>query len=472
MSDKQKHKGKKVVVIGAGPGGYAAAFKAADLGMDVTLVDPAANPGGVCLYRGCIPSKALLHVVKIQDEALKAEQYGLQFSKPKVDLSKLRQWKDGVVKKLTSGLGQLAKSRKVTYVKGTANFLSDNELSIRSNGKKTTKLSFEYAIIATGSQPASLPDVEVDHQYVIDSTDALKMEKIPKELLVIGGGYIALELGSVYTALGANVSIAEMSDGFLPGVDRNLVEVLHEETKSLYKSLFFNTRIGQVKVVNRKIEVVFSEADKEEKRKYDQVLVAVGRKPNTADIGLDKVGIVTNDRGFIPVNIKRQTNKQHIYAIGDVTGEPMLAHKANREGRVAAESIAGHQGAGYDPASIPAVVFTHPEIAWCGLTEAKAKENKIKHKVLKFPWSASGRAATMGTAKGLTKLLVDPDSGLILGGGVVGKDAGSLIPEIVLAMEMGSTVEDLALTIHPHPTLSETIMESAELFLGKATHYG
>lgn len=472
MSDKQERKRKKVVVIGAGPGGYAAAFKAADLGMDVTLVDPAANPGGVCLYRGCIPSKALLHVVKIQDEALKAGQYGLQFSKPKIDLAKLRQWKEGVVDKLTGGLGQLAKSRKVTYVKGTAHFLGENELAIRSNGKKTTKLSFEYAIIATGSRPASLPEVEIDHQYVIDSTDALKLEKIPRELLVIGGGYIGLELGSVYAALGSTVSIAEMSDGFLPGVDKNLVNILHEETKSLYQSLFFNTRISQVNVVNRKVEVVFSEADKEEKRKYDQVLVAVGRKPNTADLGLDKIGIATDDKGFIPVNIERQTNKLHIYAIGDVTGEPMLAHKATREGQVAAERIAGHRGAGYDPVSIPAVVFTHPEIAWCGLTEAKAKENKIKYKVLKFPWSASGRAATMGAAKGLTKLLVDPDSGLIVGGGAIGKDAGSLIPEIVLAMEMGSTVEDLALTVHPHPTLSETIMESAELFFGKATHYG
>lgn len=469
---KQEKKKQKVVVIGAGPGGYAAAFKAADLGMDVTLIDPAANPGGVCLYRGCIPSKALLHLVKIQDEALKAGEYGLQFAKPKVDLAKMRQWKDSVVEKLTGGLGQLSKSRQVKYVKGTARFISDREIEIKSSGKKTSKIRYDNAIIATGSQPVALPDVAVDHQYVIDSTDALKLEKIPRELLVIGGGYIGLELGSVYAALGANVSIAEMAPGFLPGVDKNLVDVLYQETKSLYKELWFNTKISNVKVVNRKAEVTFSKDNKEQKKKYDQVLVAIGRKPNTKDIGLDKVGITPDDKGFISVNMQRQTNKQHIYAIGDITDEPMLAHKANREGLVAAEHIAGHQGAGYDPVSIPAVVFTNPEIAWCGLTEMETKEKNKDYKVLKFPWSASGRAATMGTGKGLTKLLVEKDSGRILGGGVVGKEAGSLIPEIVLAMEMGSTIEDLALTIHPHPTLSETIMESAEMFFGKATHFG
>ncbi|QNL49637.1 dihydrolipoyl dehydrogenase [Olivibacter sp. SDN3] len=469
---KQESKKHKVVVIGAGPGGYAAAFKAADLGMDVTLVDPAANPGGVCLYRGCIPSKALLHLVKIQEEALKAGQYGIQFAKPKIDLTKVRAWKESVVEKLTGGLGQLSKSRKVKYVKGTARFLSNSEIEIKSNNNRKSKIAYDNAIIAVGSTPATLPDVAIDHRYVIDSTDALKLEKIPKELLVIGGGYIGLELGSVYAALGANVSIAEMASGFLPGVDKNLVDVLYRETKSRYKELWFNTEISDIKVVNRKVEVAFSKDNKEQKKKYDQVLVAIGRRPNTQNLGLEKVGIALNEKGFIPVNMQRQTNKQHIYAIGDVTGEPMLAHKANREGIVAAEYIAGHKGAGYDPVSMPAVVFTNPEIAWCGLTEMEAKEKNKDYKVLKFPWSASGRAATMGTGNGLTKLLVEKDSGRVLGGGIVGKEAGSLITEIVLAMEMGSTVEDLALTIHPHPTLSETIMESAEMFFGKATHFG
>ncbi len=466
MAKKDK---KELVIIGAGPGGYAAAFHAAYLGIKVTLIDPEVNPGGVCLYRGCIPSKALLHLVKTKEEAMKASKWGMQFEEPKIDRKKIAGWKDSVVKKLTDGLGQLSKSRKIEYVQGKAKFTGENELEVSPKKGDKFKVSFEKAIIATGSSAMDLPDIKIDHKKIWDATDALKLKEIPKKMLVIGGGYIGLELGSVYAALGSKVSVAEMTPGFLPGTDRDLIKVF--EKKAPFKNVFFETKVEKVKMTKKGVKVTLKGKEDEQSKNFDCVLVAVGRKPNTQNLGLKKLGISPNESGFIEVDAKRRTLHEHIFAIGDITGEPMLAHKATHEGRIAAEVIAGKKGAAYDPKVIPAVVFTNPELAWCGLTENEAKEKNRKVKVVKFPCVASGRAAAIGENKGFTKLLIDPESEVILGGAVAGKNAGSLIPEIALAIEMGSTASDLSLTIHPHPTLSETIMESAELFYGGATHF-
>tara|TARA_R110002020_G_scaffold66939_1_gene175774 strand:+ start:76 stop:1479 length:1404 start_codon:yes stop_codon:yes gene_type:complete len=462
MSEK-----KELIIIGAGPGGYAAAFRAADLGIKVTLIDPEVNPGGVCLYRGCIPSKALLHVARVTQEAQAAEAYGIKFKKPDINVSKIADWKNKVVEKLTGGLGQLAKARKIEYIQGKAAFTSENEIEIKNNKNDKSTLKFQQAIIATGSTILNLPNIKIDHNIIMDSNDALQLEEIPETLLVVGGGYIGLELGSVYAALGCKVSVAEMTSGFLPGVDRDLVKVFDKENP--FESVYFDTKVEKILVKDNKAQVTLKGNDKTESKKFDKVLIAVGRKPNSDSINLDKVGVKTVN-GFIRIDNQQRTSVENIFAIGDLTGEPLLAHKASHEGRIAAEVIAGDKSAGYDPKAIPAIVFTNPEIAWCGITEQEAKENEQKVKVVKFPWSASGRAVTLGTDKGLTKLIVDPNSGIILGGGVAGKNAGSLISEIVLAVEMGSTAEDVALTIHPHPTLSETIMESAESFTGSPTH--
>ncbi|GAA5033226.1 dihydrolipoyl dehydrogenase [Marivirga lumbricoides] len=466
MSDKNK---KQLVIIGAGPGGYAAAFHAADLGLKVTLVDPEVNPGGVCLYRGCIPSKALLHLAKIKQEAMQAEDWGIAFEPPSVDAAKIFKWKDETVKQLTGGLGQLSKARKIEYIKGRARFKSDTTLEIENVDGEDSTVTFENVIIATGSGPSTIPNIEYDYKFIIDSTDALDLKEIPEKMLVIGGGYIGLELGSAFASFGSKVSIAEMTESFLPGADRDLVKIFEKESKQLFEEVYFKTSVEKATVKDKKVTVILKGEKESQKKKYDKVLVAVGRKPNTDSFNIEKAGIEMDDKGFIKVDDKRATNVKNIYAIGDVTGEPMLAHKASHEGRIAAEVIAGHPGAAYAPKVIPGIVFTNPEIAWCGLTETDAKDKKVK--VLKFPWGASGRAKAIGTANGLTKLIVHPESGIVLGGGVAGKGAGSLIPEIALAVEMGATTEDLALTIHPHPTLSETIMESAESFLGGATHY-
>jgi len=461
---------KELVVIGAGPGGYAAAFHAADLGLKISLIDPEVNPGGVCLYRGCIPSKALLHLIKTKAEALNAADWGMKFEEPKIDLKKVKKWKKSVVKKLTDGLGQLSTSRNIEYIQGKAKFTGKNELEVTTKDKETIQLTFNNAIIATGSSEVNLPNIEVDHQKVWNSTDALELKEIPKKLLVIGGGYIGLELGSVYAGLGSKVSIAEMTDGFLPGTDRDLVNVFKKNHP--FQDVFFETKVENLKVNKKSLSVSLKGKEKEQKKSFDAVLVAVGRTPNTKELGLDKIGISPDEKGFIEVDLQRKTKHSHIYAIGDITGEPLLAHKASHEGRIAAEVIAGKKGAGYDPKVIPGIVFTHPELAWCGLTETQAKKENKNVEVKKFPWSASGRAVAIGENSGVTKLIIDPETEVILGGGVAGKDAGSLIPEIALAVEMGTTASDLSLTIHPHPTLSETIMESAELFLGGATHLG
>ena len=466
MAKKDK---KELVIIGAGPGGYAAAFHAADLGIKVTLIDPEVNPGGVCLYRGCIPSKALLHLAKTKEEAMQASKWGMKFEEPKIDIKKVASWKEKVVKKLTEGLGQLSKVRNIEYIQGKAKFTGKNELEVTDNKGKTSDLSFEKVIIATGSSAVGLPELQIDHEKIWDATDALELKEIPKKMLVVGGGYIGLELGSVYAALGTKVSIAEMTPGFLPGADRDLVKVF--EKSEAFKNIFFETKVEKVKITKKGVKVSLKGKKEEQAKKFDCVLVAVGRKPNTQNLGLKALGIAANEKGFLEVDDRRRTKLEHVFAIGDITGEPMLAHKASHEGRIAAEVIAGKKGAAYDPKVIPAIVFTNPELAWCGLTEEEVKEKDKNVKVVKFPWSASGRAVAIGENTGLTKLLIDKETEVILGGAVAGKNAGSLIPEIALAIEMGSTASDLSLTIHPHPTLSETIMESAELFYGGATHY-
>ncbi len=458
-----------IAVIGGGPGGYAAAFLAADLGMKVTLIDPEANPGGVCLYRGCIPSKALLHVAKLIDESRHAKNWGIEYADPKIDIARLRSWKDSVINKLTGGLGQLAKQRSVRFIQGTAAFESSNALRISKPGGADETLSFDRIMIATGSRPAIIPSLKLESARVMDSTSALNVSDVPASLLVIGGGYIGLELGSVYAALGSKVSVVEMTAGLLPGADRDLVLPLHKRLEKSFEAILLNTTVSGMKEEPNGIRVTFdSQQGPASERVFDKVLVSVGRKPNSEIIGLDKTKVQVSPRGFIQVNKQLQTDDPAIYAIGDVVGEPMLAHKASHEGRTAVEAIAGHKVA-FEPNAIPAVVFTDPEIAWCGLTETQAQKDNRTIKVAKFPWAASGRALTLDRTEGMTKLLIDPESERVLGVGIVGVGAGELISEGVLAVEMAALAGDLELTIHPHPTLSETIMEAAEVFYGRAT---
>jgi len=460
----------KIAVVGGGPGGYAAAFLATDLGMNVTLIDPELNPGGVCLYRGCIPSKALLHVAKLVEEAEQAKNWGVDFAEPKIDLPRLRSWKEGVVKKLTGGLGQLSKQRKVQYLQGVAAFENSTTLRVTKKDGGEETLSFDKIIIATGSRPAIVPTLKLDSPRMMDSTGALNLEDIPGSLLVVGGGYIGLELGSVYAALGTRVTVVEMLPGLLPGADRDLVVPLHKRLEKMLESILLNTTVSSVKEEGNGIRVTFEGANVKEREKvFDRVLVSVGRKPNAEIPGLDKTQVKVGPKGFIQVNKQLQTDDPAIYAIGDVVGEPMLAHKASHEGRVAVEAIAGHKVA-FEPNAIPAVVFTDPEVAWCGLTETQAEKEGREIKVAKFPWGASGRAITLDRPDGMTKLLVDPQTERVLGVGIVGAGAGELIAEGVLAIEMAALARDVALSIHPHPTLSETIMESAEVFFGTSTH--
>ena len=460
----------KLTVIGGGPGGYAAAFFAADLGMDVTLIDPDKNPGGVCLYRGCIPSKALLHVAKLLNETEEAKNWGIEFGKPKIDLDKLRNWKNSVVGKLTGGLGILSKQRKINYVQGKASFINSNTLKVNKSDGSAEDLSFDKAIIATGSQIATIPAFDIGSDRVLNSTTALDLPAIPKSLLVVGGGYIGLELGSVYNALGSKVSVVEMTPGLLPGADRDLVSFLSKRVIKSFDKVLLNSKVLKMEEVKNGIDVTVE--DKEgntEVHHYDYVLTSIGRKPVTKGLGLENTHIKTNERGWIVANKQMQTDEPNVYAIGDIVGEPMLAHKASHEGRVAVEAIAGHKVA-FEPLAIPAVVFTDPEIAWAGLTENQAKERGINYEVAKFPWAASGRATTLDRSDGVTKLILNPDDQRILGVGICGPGAGELIAEGVLAIEMGANATDLKLTIHPHPTLSETVMEAAEVFFGQSTH--
>lgn len=459
-----------IAVIGAGPGGYAAAFLAADLGMTVTLIDPEVNPGGVCLYRGCIPSKALLHIAKLIEESHQAKDWGIEFTAPKIDLARLRSFKENVVKKLTGGLGILSKQRKVHYAQGHAAFENSTTLRVKKSDGTEETLSFDRIIIATGSRPAIVPTLKLETPRIMDSTGALNLEDIPGSLLVVGGGYIGLELGSVYAALGTRVTVVEMLPGLLPGADRDLVLPLHKRLEKMFESVLLNTTVAAVKDEGNAIRATLKAQDGSQQEKvFDRVLVSVGRKPNSEIPGLDKTQVKVGPKGFIEVNKQLQTADPSIYAIGDVVGEPMLAHKASHEGRTAVEAIAGHKVA-FEPNAIPAVVFTDPEVAWAGLTETQAQKENREIKVAKFPWAASGRAVTIDRPEGMTKLIFDPATERVLGVGIVGAGAGEMIAEGVLAIEMAAQAKDIALTIHPHPTLSETVMESAEVFFGTSTH--
>jgi dihydrolipoyl dehydrogenase len=458
----------QLAVVGGGPGGYAAAFLAADLGLKVILISEEANPGGVCLYRGCIPSKALLHAARVLAEAHEAARWGIDFQPPRIDVDRLRAWKDEVVEKLTGGLGQLSKQRKVEYIRGRASLVDPHTLSVATLPAGERRITFEHAILATGSVPARLPGLPQSPR-IVDSTEALEISSVPKTLLVVGGGYIGLELGTVYAALGAQVSVVEMTDGLLPGADRDLVAPLAKRVEKVFHKVMLNTKVAEMREGKDGIRVKFEGADADSQgQSFDKVLVSVGRKPNSAIPGLEATRVERDARGFIKIDAQRRTAEPTLYAIGDVAGEPLLAHKASHEGRTAVEAIHGRK-VSFEPRAIPAVVFTDPEVAWCGLTETQAGKENRQVKVARFPWAASGRAITLDRPDGVTKLILDPQAERVLGVGITGVGAGELIAEGVLAVEMGALASDISLTIHPHPTLSETVMEAAEVFFGQAT---
>jgi dihydrolipoamide dehydrogenase len=461
----------QLAVIGAGPGGYAAAFLAADMGLSVTLIDPAKNPGGVCLYRGCIPSKALLHVARLIHETADAENWGISFGKPKIDIDRMRQWKSDVIESLTGGLGRLATQRKIRYIRAKAIFSSDLALSLTDADGKASTLSFEHAILATGSRSSEIALFPVDGDRIWNSKNALDLEMVPKTLLVVGGGYIGLELGSVYAALGSEVTVVEMLPHLLPGADRDLVRFLNKNLTNRFKAILLNTTVAAADIQKNGVKITFKSHDeKPHNQVFQRVLVAVGRQPNVSGLSLDKVGVSLDESGFVQTDNRCRTATATVFAIGDVAGQPMLAHKAAYEARIAVENIAG-KNVIVEPAAIPAVVFTDPEIAWTGLTESEAKAKGRAVAVTRFPWAASGRAVTLGRSDGLTKLIIDPNTEQLLGAGIVGPGAGELIAEATLALEMGANAADVGLTIHPHPTLSETVKEAADIFHGTATHY-
>ena len=456
------------LVLGAGPGGYTAAFRAADLGQKVVLVERYATLGGVCLNVGCIPSKALLHAAKVITEAEEMSHFGVKMSGPEIELDALRGWKDSVIKKLTGGLSGLAKARKVQVVHGKAAFSSSTTLTVETaEGSKV--IAFRNAIIAAGSSVVKIPGFPYDDPRLIDSTGALELRQIPKRMLVIGGGIIGLEMACVYDALGSKVTVVEFADGLIPAADRDIVKPLQKRIEKRYEAIYLKTKVTKLEArANGLLASFEGEAAPAEPQLYDMVLMAVGRRPNGKDIGADKAGVVVNERGFIPVNKQQRTNVPHIFAIGDICGDPMLAHKATNEAKVAAEVIAGHK-VEFDAMTIPSVAYTDPEIAWMGVTETEAKAKGIPFEKASFPWAASGRALAMGRDDGVTKLLWDPQTKRIIGAGIVGVNAGELLAETVLAMEMGADLEDLALTVHAHPTLSETPMFAAEMGLGSIT---
>jgi dihydrolipoamide dehydrogenase len=462
-----------IVVLGGGPGGYAAAFLAADEGLDVTLVEADPRLGGTCLLRGCIPSKALLHVARVIAEVDELRHdWGVEFPPPQLDVNKIRERKEKVIATLSSGLKQLAKRRKVNIIQARGVF--ENSTTLRLEGDDASipaekSLTFDHCILATGSSPAMPPAFNIGSDRVMDSTGALALADLPDSLLVIGGGYIGLEMGTVYAQLGCKVSVVELLDGLLPGADRDLVKPLHKRLVALFgERIFLNTKVGSLGLRDNKVEVAFEGPGKFGAEQFDRVLVSVGRRPNSRGFGLENTQVEIDAKGFVKVDSQMRTADPHILAIGDVAGEPMLAHKATHEGRVAAEVLAGKSVA-FDRLAIPAVVFTDPEIAWCGLTEEQAKKDGRKHEVAVYPWAASGRAIALGRTEGLTKVLVDPDTEHVLGVGIVGAGAGELIAEAALAIEMGCEVRDIAETIHPHPTLSETVMNASEAFFGTAT---
>jgi dihydrolipoamide dehydrogenase len=449
----------EVAVIGGGPGGYAAAFRCAELGLETVVVDAGQRLGGACLFEGCIPSKALLHVAAVLGEAERAKEFGVDFGEPRISLDPLRKWKsERVVGKLARGLASVARAKGVEVVGGRATF--EDSRSLRVAGDEPQTIRFRHAIVATGSLPASLPGVDGASDRILDSTAALEVPDVPERLLVIGGGYIGLELGQVYAALGSKVSLVEMTDGLLPGVDRDLLQPLARRCEKTFLAVHLSTTVRELRATPDGVEASFGDKT----TLFDRVLVAVGRRPQTAGLGLDTTRARLTERGFVEVDERGRTADPRVWAVGDVTGEPMLAHRALRQGKVVAEAIAGRPAA-FDNVVVPAVVFTDPEVAWCGLTEREAQAAGRVVKVAKFAWAASGRAGTLGRADGLTKLIVDPETGRVLGVGLTGPGAGELIAEGALAVETAMLAEDLALTIHAHPTLSETLMEAAETLL-------
>lgn len=458
----------EVVVIGAGPGGYAAAFRAADLGMDVTLIDTAEGPGGVCLFRGCIPSKTYLHLSELLHDAAGAGEMGIAFGRPEIDIAGVRRWKETVVGKLAGGLVQLAEQRGIQRLRGRAEFVSSSE--IRIQGSDISGIRFQHAVIATGSRPIPLTGGSFEKDgRIMSSTAALALPDIPGRLLVVGGGYVGLEIGMIYAALGSEIHLVEMGDRLLPGIDADLVAPLARRLDTAFRAVHLNTRVEEIQTRDAGVDVSFSGDGAGAGGSFDRVLVAIGRSPNTRGIGLENTRVETDERGFIVVDDRQRTADRHIYAVGDVTGGMMLAHKASREGKIAAEVLAGEPSA-FDARAIPAVVYTDPQIACCGLDEATAARENRAVEVRRFPWKYSGRALTMGAGEGMTKIIADPATQRILGVGIVGRGAEGLISEGVLAVEMGAVVEDVAFTIHPHPTLSETEAEAAEIFLGSALH--
>jgi dihydrolipoamide dehydrogenase len=458
----------QLVVLGSGPGGYTAAFRAADLGKKVVLIERYDSIGGVCLNVGCIPSKALLHVAKVMDDAADMEAHGVSFGKPQLDLKKIAAWKDSVINRLTGGLKALAKQRKVQIVTGSGKFISANEIEVTNAAGEKDIVKFEHAIIAVGSQPVKLPFVPEDPR-VIDSTGALKLQDTSGKMLVLGGGIIGLEMATVYRALGSQITIVEMMDQIIPGADADMVKPLHKRVAKQVENIYLKTKVTKVEAKADGLYVTFEGADApQEPQRFDRLLVAVGRKPNGALIDADKAGVKVDERGFIAVDKQQRTNVPHIFAIGDVVGNPMLAHKAVPEGRIAAEVIAGKKHY-FDPTCIPSVAYTDPELAWVGVTENEAKSKGIEYGKGVFPWAASGRALSNGRDEGMTKVLFDKKTNRIIGGAIVGVNAGELIGEVSLAIEMGCDAEDIALTIHPHPTLSESIAMATEVFEGTIT---
>jgi dihydrolipoamide dehydrogenase len=465
-SDEVKEKGDlhvDVVVLGSGPGGYSAAFRAADLGLSVAMVEREPVLGGVCLNVGCIPSKALLHAAKVITEAEDMGSHGIAFGKPEVDLDALRGWKDEVVGKLSGGVGQMAKQRKVEVVRGTGRFVGEHELQVDD-----TLVTFDSAIVATGSRSVQLPGIPHEEEAVVDSTGALELADVPKRLLVVGGGIIGLEMATVYDALGSEVTVVELADQLVPGADKDLVKPLKKRIDGRYAAIHLGTKVEKVEVVEGGLQATFAGEKAPEPAEFDRVLVAVGRVPNGQDLGLEEIGVEVDERGFVPVDQQQRTKLAHVYAIGDVVGQPMLAHKATHEGHVAAEVIAGHDVI-FEPRGIPSVAYTEPELAWVGLTETQAKKDDVPYEMAIFPWVASGRALASDASAGQTKLLIDPDSHRVLGAAIVGTNAGELIAEIGLALEMGANAEDVALTIHAHPTLSESVGLAAEIAEGTIT---
>ena len=459
----------ELLVIGAGPGGYAAAFRAADLGMDVTMVDMENRPGGECIFRGCIPSKALLFLADLLHDARRVEDMGVKFSEPKLDLDRIRDWKNEVIDQLAQGLVTLSEKRGIQRIQGRALFESPNQ--VRLQDSDVSKIKFRRAVLATGSYPRPLPNIPFERgSRIMDSAGALELPDIPERLLIVGGGYVSMEMGTVYAALGSRVTVAVRSERLLRGADPDLVEPLVKKLQGMFENIHFNTRVASMKEKADEVDVKLEGEVGKAAQHFDRVLVAIGRKPSSDGIGLENTGVKVNDRGYVEVDEKRRTADENIFAVGDVAGGPLLAHKAFREGKVAAEVIKGLPSA-FDVRAIPAVVYTDPQVAWCGLREESARREKKNIDVVRYPWKFSGRAATVGVQEGLTKLVIDPDSGRVLGVGITGRSTEGLISEGVLAVEMGAVAEDVGFSIHPHPTLSETVGEAAEIFVGSVTHH-